>query len=182
MNHYFHNEFPSQLALLSYKRPSSIVRERIMKDETVVFFGGKDWKNVRTDLSRIPAGDRSKFVFALFMIVLTDQCLYTHFKQDYKPWRSQTNFPKFGWSGFGTYNENPLKILWAPEREEVISADEMISILPDFVSFMKSETDSYFSKNLQGISSESFFNALKSDSGYSYSEGRVIPQFKKLIE
>ena len=181
MNYYFHNKFPSQLALLSFTRPSQIVREYIMKDDAVMFFGGKDWESAKTDLSRIPIDDRPKFVLALFMAVITDQCLYTHFNQTYQAWRAQTHFPKFGWSGFGAHNENPLKILWAPERDEVVSTADVTLIMPEFVSFMKSEVDSYFLNNLQGISSDAFFNAIRTDPAYSYSKGTVIPQFKRLI-
>lgn len=127
MNHYFHNRFPSQLALLTFSRPNSVVRE-YLNDDAVVFFGGPDRESARIDLSRIPEDDRPKFVLSLFMVVITDQCLYTHFRQTCQMWRRQTNFPKFGWSGFGPHNENPLKILWAPERDGAISAADITLI------------------------------------------------------
>lgn len=161
MKHYFHNKFPSQLTLLAFNRPSQIVREHIMKDDAVMFFGGKDWESAKTDLNRVPSDDRPKFVLALFMVVISDQCLYRHFNETYQTWRCQTKFPKFGWSGFGPHNENPFKILWAPERDEVISTTEIALILPEFVSFMKSETDCYFSNHLPGIPSKAFFHAIK---------------------
>ena len=181
MNAYFYKQFPSQLALLTFSRPNNIVREHIMKDDAVVFFGGRDWENAKADLSRISEIDRPKFILSLFMIVITDQCLYTHFRQTYQTWRQKTNSPKFGWSGLGPHNENPFKIIWAPERDNVVDPNLMITILPDFVAFMKSETKNYFSNNLSSIPAESFFSAIKNDEAYAFAEGIVVPKLKELL-
>ncbi|OGV68000.1 MAG: hypothetical protein A2283_10695 [Lentisphaerae bacterium RIFOXYA12_FULL_48_11] len=104
---YFYGQFPEHLQQLEYQRPNDVVRENIMRDSTVVFFGGRDWENVRADLQRIPDIDRPLFILCLLMVVLTDQCLYSYFHDHYSNWRSKTSYPKFGWSGFGPHNENP---------------------------------------------------------------------------
>lgn len=140
MRDYFYNTFANQLRLLAFCRPSQIVRERIMQDESVVFFGGPDWESVSDDVFRIPEGDRPFFILSLFMVVLTDQCLYTYQRNSYQVWRQKTNFPKFGWTGYGPHNENPLKILWAPEREHAVIIDEILNLIPNFVRFMLEET------------------------------------------
>lgn len=181
MKKYFYDKFKYQLASLTFSRPCNVVREHIMNDDSVVFFGGQDWENVQTDLARIPQSDRSKFILALFMVVITDQCLYTHFRQTYQSWRQMTTFPKFGWSGYGPHNENPFKIIWAPERDNVIDSAQVLSMLPDFVAFMKSETETFFKKNLPTVPVTAFFNAIKNDAAYSFSEGSIIQKIKELI-
>jgi hypothetical protein len=58
MRDYFFGRFPSQLGLLAFRRPDSVVLEHIMRDHSVVFFGGPDWENVANDLRQVPENDR----------------------------------------------------------------------------------------------------------------------------
>ena len=144
--------------------------------------GGQDWKNVSDDLSHIQLKDRSRFILSLFMVVLTDQYLYTYKPSAYQLWREKTNFPKFGWSGFGSHNENPLKILWAPERENVINTDEVLGLMPQFVNFLIEDTNIYFRKNLPDTDLEDYFQGIKSDSSYLFNDGQVVQCFKSVFE
>lgn len=136
---------------MTFHRPNEIIRKQLIKDDAVVFFGGEDWKAVSNDLSGIPQEDRPYFILCLLMVVLTDQCLYTYQPDSYASWRKVTSFPKFGWAGFGAHNENPLKILWAPEREKVVNVDEVLKLIPQFVEFMLTETKSYFQDSLSSV-------------------------------
>ena len=153
-----------------------------MGDPSVVFFGGPDWENVADDLANIPAPDRSRFILSLFMVVLTDQALYRHFRQSYDAWRRKTNYPKFGWSGFGPHNENPFKILWAPEREHIIDNNELLALAPDFVRFFVDEATAYFRQHLPAIEVRAYFDAIKHDMGYGFNEGDVVRRVKVEFE
>lgn len=82
MQDYFYTVFPGQLRQLSYSK-SDHITNRVLRLGGVPFFGGPDWENVRTDLDTVPASDRTRFVLALFMIVLTDQALYTYNREAY---------------------------------------------------------------------------------------------------
>lgn len=113
------------------------------------------------------------------MIVLTDQCLYARWQDVYPTWRKQTNFPKFGWSGFGPHNENPIKILWAPERENVIKVDAVLELLPEFVMFMTQEVKSFFASNLLTMQETEFFESIKCDYALTFDEGAIVRGFKR---
>lgn len=41
MHSYFYGKFRSQLSLLEFKQPNSVVRD-FMGDDSIVFFGGRD--------------------------------------------------------------------------------------------------------------------------------------------
>jgi hypothetical protein len=149
-----------------------------MKDESAVFFGGRDWGSVADDLSRIPLDDRPMFVFSLFMITLADQCVFTYNQDAYAAWRSQTRYPKFGWSGFGPHHQNPLKVLWAPERERLIDCDKVVELMPGFTRFFLAEARGYFSRHEDTVDPETFFQAVKRDEAFSFDEGRNVQSFK----
>lgn len=182
MRDYFFGRFPSQLGLLAFRRPDSVVLEHIMCDPSVVFFGGPDWENVANDLRQVPENDRPQFVLCLFMVVLTDQALYTYFRDSYDGWRRRTNFPKFGWSGFGPHNENPFKLLRASERNQVVSADSILNLIPRFVRFFVDETSEYFQQHLPAVDVRGYYRAIRGDMGYAFNQGVVVPRFKAEIE
>ncbi len=182
MRDYFYGRFPSQLGRLAFRRPNDVVRDHIMRDPAVVFFGGPDWENVAADLSTVPENDRPRFILSLWMVVLTDQALYTYFRDAYEAWRSRTNFPKFGWSGFGPHNENPFKILWAPEREGIIDTDALLALVPNFVRFFVDETSTYFRQHIPAVDVCRYYQAIRGDRGYAFNQGRVVPRVKAEFE
>ncbi|QDS88748.1 hypothetical protein EC9_29420 [Rosistilla ulvae] len=182
MREYFYQTFPSQLARLEFLRPNNTVRENIMRDSAVVFFGGPNWDSVRADLAPIPDDDRSKFILSLFMIVITDQALHTYNRDSYDAWRAQTNYPKFGSSGFGPHNENPFKILWAPEREQIVDVDQVLAIVPQFVRFLIDETQSFFGQHIPDVDVVAYFDAIRRDTGYAFNQGMVVPAVKEQLE
>ena len=181
MKDYFYNKFPGQLRKVEFQRPNEIERE-IFEDENILFFGGPDWEGVSDDLSTVPLIDRPYFILSLLMVVLTDQCIYTYFQGSYTTWKNQTNFPKFGWSGFGPHDENPLKVLWAPEREMVIEPDDIVDILPEFVTFYMDDTERFFTENLPHIVHPDFINSIIHDRAYGFNEGRIVQSFKDEFE
>ena len=134
------------------------------------------------DLSLVPEQDRARFVLSLLMIVLTDQCLYARWHDAYATWRKQTSYPKFGWSGFGLHNENPLKILWAPERENMVSVNAVLELMPEFVKFMKQEMTDFIETNLTQIHAPDFLDSIKRDYALTFDEGKIVQGFKKELE
>lgn len=180
---YFYNRFPSQLATLGLHQPNPIIL-RNMRDSGVVFFGDPEWSNVRSDLAAVPEADRPLFILSLFMVVLTDQAVYTYFPHSYDTWRMHTRFPKFGWSGFGPHNENPIWILRVPEREGVIASDAVIGLMPEFARFLARETTTTFRQWLPAIDVTAYFNAVRGDKDYAadVGEGTIIPRFKEELE
>jgi len=182
MRDYFHDRFPIQLQQIPLRRPNDVVRGHIMRDESVVFFGGQDWRNVASDLRRVPPSDQVKFILSLFMIVLTDQCLYTYFQHAYIDWKRITNFPKFGWAGFGPHVENPFKLLWAPEREGLVDPNDAIEVMPQFVDFLLTETDDYFANRIPNVDRNHYYNSIRQDSAYEFNEGNIIPSFKESFQ
>lgn len=179
--HYFYEEFRGHLSRIEHKQPSPQVRE-IMGDPNAVFVGDMDWGNVVADLGRIPPERRAYFVLSLFMITLTDQVIYTYFRAQYPDWRLATNFPKFGWSGYGPHNENPFILLWAPEREAVLNPNEVLPILPEFAQFYFTATADYLRTRLPAVAITDFFWHLAADPGYSFSMGTLAPAFRQSLE
>jgi hypothetical protein len=182
MHNYFYTTFPNQIRLLEIRRPNQVVLEHIMRDDSVIFFGGRDWKNVSDDLSQIPPEDRPHFILSLFMVVLTDQCLFTYQPDSYPLWRQKTSFPKFGWSGFGPHNENPFKVLWAPERDKVVKTDEVVKLIPQFVEFMLEETYRFFDNSLPTVNSAKYFESIRQDGAYEFAQGQIVQSFKREFE
>ena len=181
MRDYFYGRFQSQIQLLEFKQPNEIVRDFLGNDALAVF-GGRDWENVTKDLLLIPAEDRARFVLCLFMMVLIDQCLYARWRDAYKTWEEKTNYPKFGSLGFGVNNENPFKILWAPERENIVGGHSGLELMPEFVKFMKEETTDFLSNNLPQIQASDFFDSIKRDYAFNFDKGEHVLCFKKEFE
>ncbi|EIM98543.1 hypothetical protein WQE_23483 [Paraburkholderia hospita] len=179
MKKYFHETFPQDLSRIRLKRANRIVEREILKDERSAFFGGQAWANVSADLSVIPQARHLNFVLSLFMITLTDQCLYTYRQDLYPEWRRQTAFPKFGWTGFGVHNENPFYLLWAPEREDLINRNDAVEQMPQFVDFLIDETTRYFEVCGFDLDISDYLNVIRNDAAYAFNEGIVVPCFKQ---
>ena len=149
----------------------------------MVFFGGREWCCVAKEVVRVPHRMRAHFVLSLFMIVVSDQALYTYFHPSYDRWRMRTNYPKFGWSGFGCHNENPCHLLWAPEKERALDPGALHALLPEFVSFFIAETTDYFQKHLPDVRPREFFDAIQRDEKFAnFSDGTVVSALKALLK
>ena len=165
---YFYGQFQDHLKLLHYQR---------MNVSAMVFFGGRDGKDLGIDIQRVPEKDRPHFILCLLMVVLTDQCLHQYFKSDYKTWRKITNYPKFGWSGFGAHNENPLKILLAAEGSRSVNIHDVLVLMPEFVRFLVEETCDFFKQKLPDVVARKYFDLMLHDKDFGDVRGRLIPSF-----
>jgi hypothetical protein len=177
---YFHTRFKEQFRQIRFTHIGDVFGKDA--DKWTGFFGGHRWRYVRRDLSRVPIGERAPFVLCLFMVVVTDQALYTYFHEHYAKWRERTAFPKFGWGGFGPHHENPMQILWAPERQQVLVAGEVTALLPDFVTFWIQETTRLLETEHPEVPAQAFFSSITTDKAWrEASEGQIIPELKRLM-
>lgn len=167
---------------IEHHAPDGYVRHVVMNDESAVFFGNNAWKSIGKDLVRIPRQHQAPFILCLFMIVLTDQCLYTYFKDAYPTWRQTTNYPKFGWAYCRPHNENPFKLLWIPEHKNLLKVSDVTELLPAFVSFMLSETTHYLRDCLPNVEPVKFFECIYQDEAYAFSKGLIVAGFKAEFE
>lgn len=182
MQKYFSTAFPQDLKRIRLERPNRIVAREIMKDEAAVFFGGREWANVSHDLAAVAPDHRLNFVLSVFMITLTDQCLFTHRRDLYPAWRRQTAFPKFGWCGFGAHHENPFQLLWAPEREGLVDVDEAAGRMPAFVDFLIGETRRYFEASSFDLHIHDYVELIRRDAAFSFDVGAIVPCFKQMFD
>ena len=177
---YFHTRFQEQFRQIRFTLIGDVFGGD--SDKWTGYFGGHKWQHVRRDLNQVPVGDRAHFVLSLFMVVVTDQAFYTHFHEHYAKWRERTAFPKFGFIGFEPQNENPMQILWAPEREQMLAADEVIALLPDFVTFWIQETTRLFETEHPEVPAQAFFSSITTDKAWrEANEGLIIPELKHLM-
>lgn len=145
LHDYFYGKFPTDLRKLSFESANSAIRS-IPGYEHLHFFGGRNWSQMESDLTTVSDPDKVNFIFSLFMMTVTDQCLYTSFSDVYPEWQKQTNFPKFGWAGFGPHNENPAIILDRPHTENTALAPKLEAEMSEFCKFMVAETNKCIAK------------------------------------
>lgn len=177
LKRYFSKDFQKDLATLHLMDVPQVLKD-IFNDQELLCFGGKDWVHVSKDLAPMAPLDRPRFVLSLLAVVLTDQCMQTHFKSSYAQWREQTNYPKFAWVRFGLYNENPLKILSMPERAGLLSVDQTLALMPEFVAFYLELMGDYLQQNMPHISLERFCQAILKDGIMELEDGQVLAAFK----
>lgn len=145
MHEYFCKKFPAELQKLEFL-PAPAHLSKLYDLDGAVFFGGPGWSNVEKDLAAIPSGTRTQFILSLFMVVLTDQALFTWHPEAYRKWRDATPFRKFGYFGFGIHNENPCKLLEAPVTAGMEKIDTLTAAMPEFVQFLISESATVLSR------------------------------------
>ena len=146
-----------------------------MQDPGVMFFGGQDWDQCEGDLRNVPENDRTAFVLCLFIVVISDQNIYSHFRGQYANWRTRTQFPKFGWSGFGPHNENPLKILVVPVRRGVVDVAAIEASLPEAMELLVNEVERFVTGQIQ-ISPAEFFTRMLGDPAFQQMVNEPVVQ------
>lgn len=180
IEHYFNSSFQTDVAQLQFKQVPQVLKD-ILQEQDLVLFGGKNWSSVHGDLTPIAPENRPRFVLCLLLLVATDQCMQTYFKSHYSQWRAQTAYPKFGWTRFGLYNENPLKLLSVPERAGLIDVATTCELLPQFVVFYRRQIQDYLHQHDPELSAEHFLGKLCQDAVFDLDEGQVVPAFKEAM-
>ena len=161
-------------------------RNRDPQDYNIQFFGGRNWEHAAEDLATIPPHQREIFVFCVFMTVITDQAIFTYYPQYYAKWRHVTQFPKFGWSGFGMHNENPYKLLWMPEKKRLIDPEVACDAMAEWVTQFIDLTHISFNYQYNTFDTATFFKNIMQDTSFQFvpnKNSRVLTAFRQqLIE
>jgi len=176
---YFNHGFQRDIGKLNFVEVPQVLKD-ILNDKELIQFGGKNWSRVEHDLQDIDVELRPMFVLCLFALVATDQCMQTYFKQHYGHWRAQTFYPKFGWTRFGLYNENPLKLLSVPEQAQLLDSEQTCALLREFVGFYRTLVADYCHLHAPELSADLFFSRLLQDDIFTLCEGRVVAAFKQV--
>jgi len=85
--------------------------------------------------------------------------MFKYFNENYVAFREQTNYPKFGWCGFGPHYENPRKILDLPPENSYLNLD--VTDIDEYYSFFVLELKNSLYNH--GIESIDFIDKLLSD-------------------
>lgn len=133
------------------------------------FFGGMNWADYESNLSKIESSNKKYFCLCLFTIVCTDLNFYTNFKEHYSSFQAITNYPKFGWIGSGLNFEKPCVLLNKPNILGV-DFDKITDLeIEEYVKHHLNISKSFLSE----INMEEFFNAMLQDKDF---EGGGIGQ------
>lgn len=181
MRDYFVETFPSQLQGMHYQHTPAWVRRYGLRDPSAVFFGGRNWEAVGTDLAHVPALQRPCFILCLFMVVLADQWWYFQRPHLYDLWRKENPVPKFGWlglGGLGGNHENPFQLLWAPEREGLVEVDAVLQLLPHFMLFLFWKAQQFRYDDLMWRDPMFFLASIRRERAYQFNEGRIVQGLK----
>ncbi len=181
IEHYFNSSFQIDVAKLQF-RPVPQVLKDILHDQDLVLFGGKNWSSVEDDLAQVEPENRPMFVLCLLVLVATDQCMQTYFKSHYAHWRAQTAYPKFGWTRFGLYNENPLKLLSSPESAGLLDVTATCALMPEFVAFYQRQIHDYVRLHAPELTVEYFLAKLCQDAVFDLDEGHAVAAFKQAMQ
>jgi hypothetical protein len=180
IEHYFNSSFQIDVAKLQFKQVPQVLKD-ILHEQDLVLFGGKNWASVQDDLAHIAPENRPRFVLCLLALVATDQCMQTHFKSHYAHWRAQTAYPKFGWTRFGLYNENPLKLLSVSDTAGLLDVAATCELMPEFVVFYQRQIHDYLRLHAPELTAEHFLGKLCHDAVFDLDEGHAVPAFKQAM-
>lgn len=180
LENYFNSSFQSDIAKLQFRSVPQVLKD-ILHDQELVLFGGKNWSSVQEDLVHIQAENRPLFVLCLVALVATDQCMQSYFKSHYADWRGLTAYPKFGWTRFGLYNENPLKLLSVPESLGLLDAQRTCSLMGEFVSFYRQQIQEYARAHCPDLTVNGFLEKLCRDAIFELNDGAVVAAFKQAM-
>lgn len=170
---YFREQFPADLQRLQFKKPSNYLQkesESFRIDDNTIYFGGKDWENLEQDIRHISKGNRSFFCMSLFTITTIDLTFFTHFQEHYQEFRNKTNYPKFGWSGFGPHYENPRKLIEIPLEKGLIDRTDIEANLKEYIELFVEECDRFFTQMNFPFSTSEFIDAFLNDKAFIISE------------
>jgi hypothetical protein len=84
--------------------------------------------------------------------------MYANFKVHYQKFRSFTQYPKFGWTGFGCHFESSDWLLIKPIELGLVSYEE--STLTDFTSYWKKDASIFFAEKIPEIDFNVYFEKL----------------------
>jgi hypothetical protein len=159
---YRNQQFNADLNSMNFIIPNEVILNNPSDfdlDQNTVFFGKQDWENLNIDIEHIEEENYKYFFLCLFTITIIDMTMFKYFNENYVAFREQTNYPKFGWCGFGPHYENPRKILDLPSENSYLNLD--VTDIDEYYSFFVLELKNSLYNH--GIESIDFIDKLLSD-------------------
>jgi hypothetical protein len=147
----------------------------ITTNEGMSFFGGQEWENFEIDTAKINPKHLAYFCFCLFSMTCADQNMHSNFKFAYRDWLKKSQYPKFGWYGFGNHFEKPKFLLEVSEQKGVDFNLITDQDLNEFVDFNFNVSLRQF-----GIDTKTFFKVMMNDIDFN-SETSIFQRLKKQI-
>ena len=159
---YRNQQFNADLNSMNFIIPNEVILNNPSDfdlDQNTVFFGKQDWENLNIDIEHIEEENYKYFFLCLFTITIIDMTMFKYFNENYVAFREQTNYPKFGWCGFGPHYENPRKILDLPSENSYLNLN--VTDIDEYYSFFVLELENSLYNH--GIESIDFIDKLLSD-------------------
>lgn len=166
------------MTLLNYIKTQFIKDLQNLKfitKEGIRFFGGPEWENFEADTSKIDSKNVPYFCFCLYSMTCADQNMHSNFKFAYRNWVLKSQYPKFGWSGFGNHFEKPKFLLEIPEKHGVdfnLITDQDVQ---EFVEFNFNVSLKQF-----GVDTKTFFQIMVNDLDFN-SNTQIFKRLKNEI-
>lgn len=175
LNIYANTEFLKDLGCLKLEKPSApMLDNNDRADHKTRFFGGKQWEYCERDLSYVKPENKKYFCLCLFIMVCDDQTMFTYYRQQYKYFRRQIVYPKFGWSGFGLHFEEPKNLLIIPLNFGVDFSEITNDELDDFIINQFSIAKNFMPA---GVTVKGFYIDMFHDADF-YAESDIFMRLK----
>jgi hypothetical protein len=158
LEHYYQTQFTQDLETLAYRHPNPVIMNNLPLfkiDAATKFFGGMEWENFDDDLASI--ANKEAFIYCLFVITIIDLVMFTYFQHNYEHFRNGTQYPKFGWCGYGPHYENPKKMLLKSEENGILDVVSFQTTQKAYLIFI----GTLFSKT--GVDAKEFIQAMLND-------------------
>ena len=165
---YFHTTFLSELRRLHFQKPNSLMlseAESFGIDRNTQFFGGQEWERCEKDLN--VSNYKNYFVLSLFAMACNDLNMHANFKPQYLKFRTHTQYPKFGWTGFGPHFESPEWLITKPISLGLVQFNS--ETLQEFTALWKSTASEFFTRQMPEITPTEFFEKLCADEVFTKS-------------
>lgn len=169
LNKYFKEQFPIDLKKLKFERPNSTILSNpaLFKiDNNTIYFGGPNWGNIINDTKDIAKENLEYFCISLFTITVIDLGMFTNINEYYDVFRKNTNYPKFGWIGFGPHYENPKKLLLIPEEKGLVDFSYLKDNFKEYFELLKLECDDFFTNHFENSNTTIFLNTIFNDKDF----------------
>jgi hypothetical protein len=163
---YYNEKFSIDLKKLEFEKPNSAILsdpELFKIDSTTVYFGGPNWENMINDTKHIDEENLEYFCILLFTITFIDLGMFSNFNEYYDVFRKNTNYPKFGWSGFGTHYENPKKLLLIPEEKGLVDYSYLKDNFKEYFDLLRLICDDFFINNDENCNTTIFLHTILND-------------------
>jgi roadblock/LC7 domain-containing protein len=175
LNNYATAHFLTDLNTLPKDRPNpSLLNDNDRADRNTYFFGGQEWSNCESNLSKIIPNHKKYFALCLFTMVCADQTMFTYYRGNYTNFRRLIVYPKFGWTGFGYHFEGPKYLLTVPVNFGVDFSEITNEELDEFIANQFSIAKSFMPP---GVSVNEFFTNMLNDVDF-YAETDIFVRLK----